>query len=78
MLDDCLLLPPSEDIYLLQLGSFLALCVILGVPIPKKIHSSLLLLFYTCLGIELDSLAFEARLPLDKLTTCQALFGEAL
>ena len=30
----------------------------------------------TCLGFKLDPLAFEAGLPLDKLTKCQALIGE--
>ena len=41
---------------------------------PKKRHSTTL----TFLGIKLDSLAFEARLPLDKPTKCQTLIGETL
>ena len=69
MLDDFMILSSSEVRCQEQLNSFLHLCRRLGVPMSKEktFNPSTTLTF---LGIELDTLAFQARLPLDKLNKC--------
>jgi hypothetical protein len=67
ILDDFLFLgPPKSAICGRSLSQFMSLCQVLGVPIKneKTVGPSTTLTF---LGIELDTLAMEARLPLDKV-----------
>jgi hypothetical protein len=67
ILDDFLFLgPPDSAICGRSLTQFKALCEVLGVPIKneKTVGPSTTLTF---LGIELDTLAMEARLPWDKV-----------
>lgn len=66
VLDDFLFLAPTFESCKLALNSFLALCGNIGVPIAheKTMGPSTCLEF---LGITLDSIKQEARLPIDKL-----------
>ena len=77
MLDDFMILSSSEVMCQEQLNSFLDLCRRLGVPMSKEktFNPSTTLTF---LGIELDTLAFQARLPLDKLNKCMVSIEVAL
>ena len=66
LLDDFLIIAKSESLCQDQLHSFLELCSYLGIPIaPEKTCGPATTLSFA--GIELDSVSFEARLPLDKI-----------
>ena len=72
MLDDFLFIGENRDDCEYLLNTFLDISSQLGVPIAKdKTFGPASLL--TFLGIELDCLAQEARLPQDKLNKCKAL-----
>ena len=69
LLDDFLMIAKSHTLCQDQLHSFLDLCSFLGIPIaPDKTCGPANTLSFA--GIELDSVSFEARLPLDKLDKC--------
>ena len=72
ILDDFLFLgPPNSDSCAQSLSSFYAMSSDLGVPIKeeKTVHPTTVIVF---LGLELDSIAMEVRLPLDKLVKIRA------
>lgn len=66
ILDDFLFIGKSENICNSSLDLFLKLCASLGVPIKpeKTVHASTNIIF---LGIELDTMHMEARLPIEKI-----------
>ena len=69
LLDDFLIIAPSYKLCQDQLSLFVDLCSYLGVPIaPEKTCGPNTTLCFA--GIELDSVLFEARLPVDKITKC--------
>ena len=77
LLDDFLIISPTEDLCRKQLDLFLLLCSYLGIPMaPEKTvgHSQII----SFAGIELDSIFMEARLPQEKLDKCQALISAFL
>ena len=60
-----------------QLHLFLELCSYLGIPIaPEKTCGPATTLSFA--GIELDSVSFEARLPMNKIDKCLSLIGSFL
>ena len=77
ILDDFLFLAKSQDKCSSTLDSFLNMATDIGVPIAeeKTVQPTQCIIF---MGIELDSLLFEARLPQDKLQKCRALIREFL
>lgn len=72
ILDDFLMAAASYDQCCSHLENFLSLCEYLGVPIAaeKTVGPQTTLTFA---GIELDTVALEARLPADKIIKAQAL-----
>ena len=72
LLDDFLIISPTENLCSKQLDLFLMLCSYLGIPMApeKSVGPSQIISFA---GIELDSILMEARLPQKKLVKCQAL-----
>ena len=75
LLDDYLLVAPSVQLCQQQLDLFLSLCTYLGIPIaPEKTCGPAT--FMSFAGIELDSILWEARLPLDELEKCVSLISE--
>ena len=69
LLDDFLFIAPSERLCQQQLNIFLQFCSYLGVPIaPEKTFGPSTTLSFV--GIELDTVLKEARLPQDKLDKC--------
>ena len=71
VLDDFLRVTPSEQEARKQLTLFQQLYHKLGVPLAEeKTETNTKLIF---LGIELDTIAMEARLPQDKLARCRSL-----
>lgn len=71
ILDDFLFLgPPDSPVCNLALSQFISMCEVLGVPIKceKTEGPSTTLIF---LGIELDTMNMEARLPRDKIEKIQ-------
>ena len=77
LLDDFLILAPSQTLCQGQLQLFLDLCSYLGIPIaPEKTCGPATTLSFA--GIELDSVSFEARLPLEKLQKCVAIVSDFL
>ena len=74
LLDDFLIISPTEDLCRKQLDLFLLLCSYLTIPMSpdheKTVGPSQIISFA---GIELDSILMEARLPQEKLAKCQAL-----
>ena len=77
LLDDFLIIAKSESLCQDQLNLFLELCSYLGIPIaPEKICGPATTLSFA--GIELDSVSFEARLPLDKIDKCLSLIASFL
>ena len=77
LLDDFLIIAPSETLCQGQLHLFLDLCSYLGIPIaPEKTCGPATTLSFA--GIELDSVSFEARLPQDKLEKCVATISDFL
>ena len=77
LLDDFLISAKSESLCQDQLNLFLELCSYLGIPIaPEKTCGPATTLCFA--GIELDSVSFEARLPLDKIDKCLSLIANFL
>ena len=70
LLDDFLIIAKSADKCNGQLSAFLSLCVQIGSPIAEE-NTFKASTTMTFLGIEFDTLSFEARLPIDKLVTCR-------
>ena len=69
LLDDFLIIAPSYELCSKQLDLFLRLCSYLGIPMaPEKTVGPLTTLSFA--GIELDSVAMEARMPRDKIDKC--------
>ena len=69
LLDNFLFLAPSERLCQQQLNIFLEFCSYLGVPkAPEKTCGPVTTLYFV--GIELDTVLKEARLPQDKLDKC--------
>ena len=77
LLDDFLIIAKSRSLCQDQLHLFLDLCSYLGIPIaPEKTCGPATTLSFA--GIELDSVSFEARLPLDKIDKCLGLIANFL
>ena len=77
LLDDFLIIAKSQSLCQDQLHLFLDLCSYLGIPIaPEKTCGPATTLSFA--GIELDSVSFEARLPLDKIGKCLSLIASFL
>ena len=77
LLDDFLIIAKSESLCQDQLNLCLELCSYLGNPIaPEKTCGPATTLCFA--GIELDSVSFEARLPLDKIDKCLSLIANFL
>ena len=77
LLDDFLIIAPSYASCQGQLRLFLDLCSYLGIPIaPEKTLGPATTLSFA--GIELDSVSFEARLPLDKIDKCLCIIADFL
>ena len=77
LLDDFLIISPTEDLCRKQLDLFLLLCSYLGIPMaPEKTVGPSQIISFA--GIELDSILMEARLPQEKLDKCQALISAFL
>ena len=75
ILDDYLLVAPSEQLCQQQLDLFLSLCSYLGIPIaPEKTCGPSTIMSFA--GIELDSIFLEARLPRDKIEKCISLISD--
>ena len=72
ILDDFLFIAATKEKCQLDLNNFLSLCQFIGVPIAeeKTVNPNTSLQF---VGITLDSLLQEARLPEDKLHKCHSL-----
>ena len=69
LLDDFLLVAPSYDSCTKQLDRFLQFCSAIGLPMaPEKTCGPSTTLSFA--GIELDTIALEARLPQEKLHKC--------
>ena len=74
LLDDFLIVAPSQKICQLQLDCFLELCAYLGIPMsPDKTIGPYQVLCFA--GIELDAVRFEGRLPEDKVRRCVTLLS---
>ena len=70
VLDDFLFIARTREVCFQNLTKFMALCERLGVPAaPEKIEGPAQVL--TFLGVELDTVVKEARLPSGKLNKCQ-------
>ena len=77
LLDDFLIISKSQSLCQEQLHLFLDLCSYLGIPMaPEKTCGPTTTLSFA--GIELDSVAFEARLPLDKIDKCLGMIANFL
>ena len=75
ILDDYLLVTPTEQLCQKQLDLFLSLCSYLGIPIaPEKTCGPSTTKSFA--GIELDSIFLEARLPRDKIEKCISLISD--
>ncbi|XP_073249624.1 uncharacterized protein [Porites lutea] len=75
ILDDYLLVAPTEQLCQQQLNLFLSLCSYLGIPIaPEK--TSGLSTTKSFGGIELDSIFWEARLTRYKIEKCISLISD--
>ena len=77
VLDDFLLLASSRQVCQQNLDKFLGMCREVGIPMAeeKTFPPAQTMSF---LGIELDVVKMEARLPADKLIKCEALVAAAL
>ena len=72
LLDDFLLIQPTEDQCSTSLLLFLDSCDFLGIPMaPEKTFGPSTILTFA--GIELDTVRCESRLPGDKLLKCRQL-----
>lgn len=77
LLDDFFICEPTRDKCESSLKGFLELCDSLGVPMaPEKTVGPASTLSFA--GIELDTVASEARLPIDKVESCLHLVLEFL
>ena len=77
LLDDFLIITPSQTLCHGQLQLFLDLCSYLSIPIaPEKTCGPATTLSFA--GIELDSVSFEARLHLEKLQKCVVTISDFL
>ena len=77
LLDDFLLIHPTEDQCSKSLQLFLDLCDDLGIPMaPEKTCGPSTILTFA--GIELDTVQSESRLPEDKLLKCEHLIAAFL
>ena len=75
ILDDYLLVAPTEQLCQQQLDLFLSLCSYLGIPIaPEETCGPSTAMSFA--GIELDSIFLEARLPRDKIEKCISLISD--
>ena len=72
LLDDFVIISPTEDLCRKQLDLFLVLCIYLGIPMApeKTVGPSQIISFAST---ELDSILTETRLPQEKLDKCQVL-----
>ena len=69
MVIDDLFMTDSLEKYVRDMNAFIDLCKSIGVPwVPGKYVGPA-----TCVGITLDAVSMEARLPGDKLTQCRLL-----
>lgn len=74
LLDDFLIISPTEDLCRKHLDLFLMLCSYLGIPMaPEKTVGPSQIISFA--GTELDSISMEARLPQEKLDKCSALIS---
>ena len=74
LLDDFLLIQPTESQCSKSLQFFLELCDFLGIPMaPEKTFGPSTILTFA--GIELDTIRCESRLPEDKLLKCKQLIA---
>ena len=77
LLDDFLIVAPTESLCHSQLNIFLDMCSYIGVPIaPEKTAGPSQILSFA--GIELDFCLMEARLPLDKVDKCIGILSDFL
>ena len=77
LLDDFLLVAPSDSQCQLQLSLFLDMCAYLGINMaPEKTCGPATTMSFA--GIELDSVQSQARLPADKLVKCTSLIVDFL
>ena len=77
LLDDFLIISPTEDLCWKQLDLFLLLYSYLSIPMaPGKTVGPSQIISITV--IELDSILMEARLPQEKLDKCQAIISAFL
>lgn len=73
LLDDFLLVAPSEHLCQQQLDLFLSLCSYIAIPIaPEKTCGPATSMSFA--GIELDSILLEACLPMEKIEKCVPSF----
>lgn len=77
VLDDFLVLGPSRQHTIAHLSAFIDLCHDIGIPLSadKTVFPVQIIEF---LGITLDSILMEARLPLDKILKCCATLDSML
>ena len=69
ILDDFLIVKPTYQLCKSSLKCFLDMCDFLGIPMaPEKTLGPFTIISFA--GIELDTVASEARLPPDKIETC--------
>ena len=77
LLNDFLIIAQSQTLCQDELRLFLDLCSYLGIPIAlEKTCGPATTLSFA--GIELDSVSFEAHLPLDEIDTCLSLISDYL
>ena len=77
LLDDFLIIAPSQKLCQGQLHLFLDLCSYLGIPMaPEKTCGPATTLSFA--GIELDSVSFEACLARERLEKCVATISDFL
>ena len=77
VLDDFLFLSSSEEACSVQLDEFLGMCASLGVPMsPEKTEKPARVMVF--LGIEIDTVGRELRLPLQKVRDCQEVIQSFL
>lgn len=77
LLDDFLIVAPTESLCQKQLQIFIDVCNYLGIPIaPEKTFGPSQVLSFA--GIELDTCKMEARLPADKIEKCLGFLSHFL
>lgn len=76
LLDDFLLVAPSEHLCQQQLDLFLSLCSYIAIPIaPEKTCGPTTSMSFA--GIELNSILLEACLPMEKIEKCVSLISDS-